>query len=168
MSKIKSIIEDCKKDSTQQAWVCTGDPHWACTATYTPRKDETVYVGDFPPESPKSADPTSEPFSVDPADPSGLGKAFQVDLPSPTAIPSVVPQSGEKEMISHPDHYDEGDPIYEPYKVIQAWEANFNIGSALKYLARYKKKWNPIEDLKKAQQYIQFEIEHLEQKLIKK
>lgn len=66
-----------------------------------------------------------------------------------------------KEMVNHPDHYDMADKTYEPYKVITAWEANFNIGNAIKYLARYKKKWNPIEDLQKAKQYIDFEIEHL-------
>lgn len=66
-----------------------------------------------------------------------------------------------KEMVHHPDHYNMTDKTYEPYKVIAAWEANFNIGNAIKYLARYKKKWNSIEDLQKAKQYIDFEIEHL-------
>jgi len=51
---------------------------------------------------------------------------------------------------------------YEPIKVINAWNLNFNIGSAVKYLARYKKKFNAIEDLKKAIFYIQDEINHLE------
>jgi hypothetical protein len=66
-----------------------------------------------------------------------------------------------KEMVNHPEHYDMDDNTYEPYKVINAWKANFNIGNAIKYLARYKKKWNPIEDLQKAKQYIDFEIECL-------
>jgi hypothetical protein len=66
------------------------------------------------------------------------------------------------EMVSHPKHYDKGDSTYEPYKVIKAWNCNFNIGSAIKYLARYKNKWNAIEDLKKAKQYIDFEIESLQ------
>lgn len=65
------------------------------------------------------------------------------------------------EMVNHPDHYSIANKTYEPYKVIAAWEANFNIGNAIKYLARYKKKWNPIEDLEKAKQYIDFEIEYL-------
>ena len=73
-------------------------------------------------------------------------------------------QSKNKEQVSHPDHYQVEDKTYEPYKVIQAWEANFNIGSALKYLARYQKKWNPIEDLQKAKQYIDFEIDRLTNK----
>lgn len=78
-----------------------------------------------------------------------------------TKCDSKVDVSENKEMVKHPDHYNTGDTTYEPYKVIAAWEANFNIGSAIKYLARYKKKWNPIEDLEKAKQYIDFEIEHL-------
>ena len=66
-----------------------------------------------------------------------------------------------KEMVSHPNHYNKGDKTYEPYRVISKWGCNFNIGNAIKYLARYKAKWNPIEDLEKAKQYIDFEIEAL-------
>lgn len=73
----------------------------------------------------------------------------------------ILDSSVDKEMVHHPDHYDMEDKTYEPYKVINAWGANFNIGNAIKYLARYKKKWNPIEDLEKAKQYIDFEIECL-------
>ena len=66
------------------------------------------------------------------------------------------------DMVSHPQHYQVDDMTYEPIKVINAWNLNFNIGSAVKYLARYKKKFNAIEDLKKAIFYIQDEINHLE------
>lgn len=64
-------------------------------------------------------------------------------------------------MVNHPHHYNMGNPAYEPYKVISEWGCNFNIGNAIKYLARYKQKWNPIEDLEKAKKYIDFEIERL-------
>lgn len=64
-------------------------------------------------------------------------------------------------MVKHPSHYATGDSTYEPYRVIAEWGCNFNVGSAIKYLARYQKKWNPIEDLEKAKQYIDFEIERL-------
>jgi hypothetical protein len=74
---------------------------------------------------------------------------------------NCIEDKNQKEMVHHPDHYDMADKTYEPYKVINAWGANFNIGNAIKYLARYKKKWNPIEDLEKAKQYIDFEIECL-------
>jgi len=65
-------------------------------------------------------------------------------------------------MVDHPPQYQFDDPAYEPIKVINAWKMDFNIGNAIKYLARYKKKWNPVEDLKKAIFYIQDEINRLE------
>lgn len=66
-----------------------------------------------------------------------------------------------EDMVSHPSHYNKGNPVYEPYKVIKAWDCNFNIGNAIKYLARYRNKWDALEDLEKAKQYIDFEIEAL-------
>ena len=66
------------------------------------------------------------------------------------------------DVVSHPQPYQVADMTYEPIKVINAWGLNFNIGSAVKYLARYKKKFNAVEDLKKAIFYIQDEINHLE------
>jgi len=69
-----------------------------------------------------------------------------------------------EEMVCHPKHYASENKLYEPYKVINAWGCNFNVGSAIKYLARYQKKWNAIEDLEKAIQYIKFEIESLKEK----
>lgn len=68
-----------------------------------------------------------------------------------------------EDMVSHPSHYNKGDPVYEPYKVIKAWDCDFNIGNAIKYLARYRNKWDAIEDLEKAKQYIDFEIEALKE-----
>lgn len=64
-------------------------------------------------------------------------------------------------MVSNPNHYG-GDQVYEVIKVIEAWDCNFNIGNAVKYLGRYKKKFNPTEDLKKAIWYIQREIMKIE------
>lgn len=39
---------------------------------------------------------------------------------------------------------------------------NFNLGNAVKYISRAGRKGNKIEDLRKAIQYIEFEIEELE------
>ena len=61
-----------------------------------------------------------------------------------------------KEMVNHPSHYNEGK--YEVIDVIYDWNLNFSLGSALKYIARCEYKDKPIEDLKKAIQYIEFEI----------
>lgn len=66
--------------------------------------------------------------------------------------------------INHPKHYG-GDTVYEAIKVIEAWELNFNLGNSVKYISRAGKKTkNPLEDLKKAQWYLNREIENLEKK----
>ena len=38
------------------------------------------------------------------------------------------------EMVNHPSHYGGADNPYEAIKVIEAWEADFNIGTTLRYL----------------------------------
>lgn len=63
--------------------------------------------------------------------------------------------------IKHPSHYVEGRK-FEPKDVIRDWGLNFNLGNAVKYLARAGRKADLVEDLKKAQQYIQFEIDAIE------
>ena len=68
----------------------------------------------------------------------------------------------EHNAVSHPSHYCEGRK-YEPKDVIRDWEMNFNIGSAVKYLSRAGRKGDIIEDLEKAKQFIQFEIDYLKQ-----
>lgn len=74
---------------------------------------------------------------------------------------------GEKEMsdfdiVSNPSHYCEGRK-YEPRKVIRDWNLNFNLGNAVKYLSRAGKKDDIVQDLRKAIQYIEFEIEAIEE-----
>ena len=51
---------------------------------------------------------------------------------------------------------------YEPKDVIREWKLNFNLGNVVKYVCRAGKKGDIIEDLKKARQYLDFEIEALE------
>lgn len=63
--------------------------------------------------------------------------------------------------VSHPAHYIAGRK-YEPRKVIADWGLNFNLGNAVKYISRAGRKGNKIEDLRKAIQYIEFEIEELD------
>lgn len=66
------------------------------------------------------------------------------------------------DKISKPIHYCAGRK-YEPKDVIRDWGLNFNIGNAVKYCSRYGRKNGSaaIEDLEKAKQYIEFEIEYL-------
>lgn len=61
------------------------------------------------------------------------------------------------DAVSHPSHYTEGRK-YEPRKVIADWGLNFNLGNAVKYISRAGRKGDRIEDLRKAIQYIEFEI----------
>lgn len=63
--------------------------------------------------------------------------------------------------VSKPSHYTEGRK-YEPKDVIRDWELNFNLGNTVKYVARAGRKDDILQDLKKARQYLDFEIEYLE------
>ena len=65
-------------------------------------------------------------------------------------------------QVKHPKHYCEGRK-YEPKDVIRNWQLNFNLGSAVKYVARAGRKDDIIQDLKKAQEFIQFEIDAIEE-----
>lgn len=60
-----------------------------------------------------------------------------------------------------PDHYGAGKE-YEPKDVIRAWNLGFNLGNVVKYIARAGKKDDIVQDLKKAKQYLEFEIEAIE------
>lgn len=101
----------------------------------------------------------------------------------PFVIASVVPpflrENGNEEMelsnfkkqtnknlediIGHPNHYCEGRK-FEPKDVIRDWELNFNLGNAVKYISRNGRKAGEtaLKDLRKARQYLDFEIEALE------
>ena len=60
----------------------------------------------------------------------------------------------------NPEHYNRLNP--QPKDVIRAWGLNFNLGSAVKYISRAGHKDDIEQDLKKAQEFIQFEIDAIE------
>ena len=66
----------------------------------------------------------------------------------------------DNSLTVRPDYYNP-DSVYEPRKVIKAWGLDWNLGNALKYIARCGKKSNnsKLIDLEKAMTYIGFEIE---------
>lgn len=66
-----------------------------------------------------------------------------------------------KEQVNNPQHYGGKDNPYEAIKVIENWKLNFNLGNAIKYLARADHKNNKLQDLEKAKWYIQREINNL-------
>lgn len=73
---------------------------------------------------------------------------------------SADPEESEYDIISRPSHYEAGRK-YAPKDVIRDWGLNYNLGSAVKYLARAGRKDAIINDLEKARTFIQFEIEAL-------
>lgn len=71
----------------------------------------------------------------------------------------------DERSISAPPHYVAGRK-HEPKDVIHDWGLNFNLGNAVKYIARCGRKAgsSKTEDLRKAVQYLKFEIEFEEEK----
>ena len=69
-------------------------------------------------------------------------------------------KNADNSLLIRPDYYNP-DSDYEPRKVIKAWGLDWNLGNALKYIARCGKKANnsKLIDLEKAMTYIGFEIE---------
>lgn len=92
---------------------------------------------------------------------------FQEMIDRPGTVIMILPDpknleewKNEFDSVHRPAHYAEGRK-YEPRKVIADWGLNFNLGNAVKYVARAGRKGDKIEDLRKAIQYIEFEIEEL-------
>lgn len=67
------------------------------------------------------------------------------------------------DMVNEPPHY-KTDSGLEAIDVIGSFfRENYNLGTVFKYIARAGKKWNTIEDLKKARWYLDKEIEWREE-----
>lgn len=62
-------------------------------------------------------------------------------------------------LIDHPQHYGGEENPYEAIKVIEAWNLDFALGNVVKYINRAGKKGSKLEDLKKAQWYMNRAIE---------
>lgn len=61
------------------------------------------------------------------------------------------------DMVNHPPHYKQGG--IETIDFIEAKELGYNLGNVVKYITRADHKGNKLEDLKKAQWYLNREIE---------
>lgn len=72
-----------------------------------------------------------------------------------------IPEYPEDKTISAPEHYVAG-RHFEPHLVIEDWGLNFNLGNVIKYTSRAGRKDDILIDLKKARQYLDFEISRLE------
>ena len=63
------------------------------------------------------------------------------------------------ETIDHPDHYQSANGI-EAIDVIEAFNLNFSLGNAVKYILRAGRKGDRNEDLRKAVWYLMREVEN--------
>lgn len=68
---------------------------------------------------------------------------------------------GLRDMVNHPDHY-KGKSGMEAIDVIEDFQLGFNLGNALKYVLRAKRKDDVIQDLRKAIWYLRREIKNIE------
>jgi len=73
-------------------------------------------------------------------------------------IPAVNPQTTSSTII--PSHYNA--TKISALDVIDDWKLDFRLGNTIKYIQRHEHKGNPLEDLKKAQQYLALKIKQLE------
>lgn len=63
----------------------------------------------------------------------------------------------EKDIINHPEHYTKGG--IEVREFIDSWHLDFNSGNVIKYVVRAPYKGTELQDLKKAQNYLNHLIE---------
>lgn len=66
------------------------------------------------------------------------------------------------ETINHPLHYGGEDNPYEAIRVIENWNLDFCLGNTVKYISRAGKKGDELEDLLKAQWYLNRRIEQIQ------
>lgn len=73
------------------------------------------------------------------------------------------------EKVNHPEYYGGEENPYEVIKIIEALDLNFHLGNVLKYIVRAGKKGSTteLEDLKKAQWYIERRIDIIENYICK-
>jgi hypothetical protein len=69
------------------------------------------------------------------------------------------------EMVNHPEHYGGGENVYEVVKVCEAWglDKDAYLFNVVKYVGRAgkKEKNKELQDLEKAQWYLQRKINNL-------
>lgn len=87
----------------------------------------------------------------------GLDKSLLINIIDTAGEPNIL-----NDIVNHPKHYGGADNPYEAIKVIDAWNLDFTLGNAVKYIARAgKKTGNTLEDLEKARWYINHAINKL-------
>lgn len=72
-------------------------------------------------------------------------------------VPGETVSEASSDAVNHPAHYNTG--RIEVIDAIDEWGLNFELGNVVKYVARAGHKADAQEDLKKAQWYLNHEIE---------
>ena len=75
-------------------------------------------------------------------------------------VNKVMERNDKPELVNHPDHY-QGNK-FEVIDIIEDYELNFTLGSAVKYILRAGKKDDKNTDLKKAIWMLERELEEEE------
>jgi hypothetical protein len=93
-----------------------------------------------------------------------LDKAITMSKPSAVFLTKSSPKKEKLIMthdnVNHPSHYKTGG--IETIDFIEAKSLSYNLGNVVKYITRADYKGNKIEDLKKAQWYLNREVSNLE------
>lgn len=83
--------------------------------------------------------------------------------PPPPTVPRTIRteeiNTPAVDLINHPPHYKFGP--HEVIDVIESWNLGYHLGNVVKYVARAKRKGRELEDLKKAQWYLNRYIEEV-------
>ena len=81
--------------------------------------------------------------------------SFDREPPAPEPIPvlRITTEEPKADNVNHPPHYKTGG--IETIDFIEAKELGYHLGNVVKYVTRAKHKGNEIEDLKKAQWYLE-------------
>jgi hypothetical protein len=92
-----------------------------------------------------------------------LDKALTMSKPSAVFLTKSSPKKEKLVMtydnVNHPSHYKVGG--IETIDFIEAKSLSYNLGNVVKYITRADYKGNKIEDLKKAQWYLNREVSNL-------
>jgi hypothetical protein len=67
--------------------------------------------------------------------------------------PTITMEELKADPVNHPPHYKTGG--IETIDFIEAKELGYHLGNVIKYVSRAKHKGNELEDLKKAQWYLE-------------
>jgi hypothetical protein len=92
-----------------------------------------------------------------------LDKALTMSKPSAVFLTKSSPKKEKLIMthdnVNHPPHYKTGG--IETIDFIEAKSLSYNLGNVVKYITRADYKGNKLEDLKKAQWYLNREVSNL-------